>query len=110
MMKTSKKPVWIDFYGGYPELFCKAVEEKSFDAGKRLKAYENAVIAECGGFMYLHGTMEDMEAKPHKKSRHYKENPIGLQAWQIWLYFLKSKDKSSVEENCDEIPAQISTI
>ena len=50
-------------YGGYPELYA---EKLSGNAGMRA-AIRDAVIggmpclAECGGFMYLHETLEDME-------------------------------------------------
>lgn len=51
------------FHGGYPELYAKALSENQ----KMLTAIREAVqagipyMAECGGFMYLHQEMEDME-------------------------------------------------
>lgn len=51
------------FYGGYPELFAKTLSENT----SMLKSVSAAIqdglptVAECGGFMYLHREMEDME-------------------------------------------------
>lgn len=56
------------FYGGYPELNATALEE---NAGMR-KEIADAInggmpcMAECGGFMYLHNEMEDMDGNVHK--------------------------------------------
>ena len=56
------------FYGGYPELNATALEE---NAGMR-KEIADAInggmpcMAECGGFMYLHDEMEDMDGNAHK--------------------------------------------
>lgn len=53
------------FYGGYPELFAKELSENE---SMRLDVKEKLTggmpcMAECGGFMYLHQNMEDMEEK-----------------------------------------------
>ena len=51
------------FHGGYPELYAKVLSENK----KMLTSVREAVqagipyMAECGGFMYLHQEMEDME-------------------------------------------------
>lgn len=53
--------------GGYPELFAKKLSEnKSFleDIKKKIK-HGIPLLAECGGFLYLHDTMEDMEGKSY---------------------------------------------
>ncbi|MCI7812543.1 MAG: cobyrinate a,c-diamide synthase [Lachnospiraceae bacterium] len=53
-------------YGGYPELAARELSENE----SMRKSIRQAIIggmpcmAECGGFMYLHETMEDMEGKP----------------------------------------------
>ena len=61
-----KLPENIDgmlFHGGYPELYAKVLSENK----KMLTSVREAVqagipyMAECGGFMYLHQEMEDME-------------------------------------------------
>ena len=56
--------------------------------------------------MYLHETMEDMEAKPHKgvgiiKGESYRTSKLG----RFGYISLKSKTNRVLEENCDEIPA-----
>ena len=49
--------------GGYPELYAKELSEnKTMLADIREKAkLAMPIVAECGGFMYLHQTMEDTE-------------------------------------------------
>ena len=51
------------FYGGYPELFAKELSEneKMRQDVKEKLSEGLPCMAECGGFMYLHQTMEDME-------------------------------------------------
>lgn len=58
----------VILYGGYPELFAQQLEENASMRESIRKAYEAGmpVIAECGGFMYLHDTMEDMKGNPVK--------------------------------------------
>lgn len=52
-------------HGGYPELFAKSLFENSGmrESIRREIAGGLPTIAECGGFMYLHGEMEDMGGK-----------------------------------------------
>lgn len=52
-------------YGGYPELNGKALEENSMMRRSVADALHNGMpcMAECGGFMYLHEEMEDMDGK-----------------------------------------------
>lgn len=55
-------------YGGYPELYAGELE-KNVNMRSQIKdALENGlpVLAECGGFMYLHQTFQDMEGKDRK--------------------------------------------
>lgn len=106
--KLPKDLYGLIFYGGYPELFAKQLEENRSMREAIKKAYEKGmpVIAECGGFMYLHETMEDMEAKPHKgvgiiKGEAYRTSKLG----RFGYISLKSKVNRVLEEKCDEIPA-----
>lgn len=96
------------FYGGYPELFAKQLEKNRSMREDIKKAYEKGmpVIAECGGFMYLHDTMEDMDAKSHEgvgiiKGKVYKTSKLG----RFGYISLRAKKNRVLDENCDEIPA-----
>ena len=52
-------------YGGYPELYAKQLSENT----SMLRAVRDALrggmpcLAECGGFMYLHDELEDMDGR-----------------------------------------------
>jgi len=55
-------------YGGYPELHAR---ELSKNKSMKKSIYQRITegmpcVAECGGFMYLHESMEDMEGNAHK--------------------------------------------
>lgn len=54
--------------GGYPELYAKVLSENE-SMLKSVRAFINSgghVIAECGGFMYLHEYMEDIDKNKFK--------------------------------------------
>ena len=54
--------------GGYPELYAKELEENTA-MRKEIKAAAESgmpVVAECGGFMYLHETIEDQEGQQYR--------------------------------------------
>lgn len=69
-LKEKHLPEGLDgliFYGGYPELYAGRLSENE---SMRTEIRETVVggmpyLAECGGFMYLHDTMEDMEGKAY---------------------------------------------
>lgn len=54
--------------GGYPELYAKILEKNTVTLQSVKATIESGMptIAECGGFMYVHETMEDTDGKPHK--------------------------------------------
>ena len=58
----------ILLYGGYPELWGRNLEENISMRQEIREAFSSGMpmIAECGGFMYLHQWMEDMEGQPHR--------------------------------------------
>ncbi|RDY33126.1 cobyrinate a,c-diamide synthase [Lachnotalea glycerini] len=70
--------------GGYPELYASQLS-KNQTMLLQIKNFvkDNCpVIAECGGFMYLHETMEDNEAKAYPmvgaiEGKAYKTNKLG---------------------------------
>ena len=53
--------------GGYPELYAEQLSANESMKASIRSAIENGMpyLAECGGFMYLHESMEDMEHKAH---------------------------------------------
>ncbi len=54
-------------YGGYPELYAKELSANTAMRRAIREAVEGGipVMAECGGFMYLHRSMEDMEGNAY---------------------------------------------
>ena len=63
--------IWTElllYIGGYPELYAEMLEKNN----SMRKAVKEAIkggmpcLAECGGFLYLHEELEDMEGTPHK--------------------------------------------
>ena len=61
-----KLPEHIDgmlFHGGYPELYAKKLSENKEMLAAVCAEVQTGIpyMAECGGFMYLHQEMEDME-------------------------------------------------
>jgi cobyrinic acid a,c-diamide synthase len=67
-LKDSKLPDHLHgilLGGGYPELYAKKLSENVRMKTSMKEAIKNGIpsIAECGGFMYLHKTMEDMEGR-----------------------------------------------
>lgn len=61
-----KLPEHVDgmlFHGGYPELYAKKLSENKEMLAAVCAAVQTGIpyMAECGGFMYLHQEMEDME-------------------------------------------------
>lgn len=53
--------------GGYPELYAKALSQNADMLSAIKKAVENEIpiVAECGGFMYLHSVITDKEESHH---------------------------------------------
>ena len=54
--------------GGYPEMFLKELSENKTMLGEIRNAYKKGmpVIAECGGFMYLHDSISDKDGNEYK--------------------------------------------
>ena len=53
--------------GGYPELYAKELSKNTSMLASVREAIRGGMpcLAECGGFMYLHGTIEDMQGVSH---------------------------------------------
>ena len=70
-LKDSKLPTGIHgllLYGGYPELYGQSLEGNISMRESVLAGISNGlpVIAECGGFMYLHESHEDVHGNSYK--------------------------------------------
>ena len=70
--------------GGYPELYAKELEENESMRTSIREAIQNGLpsLAECGGFMYLHQEMEDMNSEAHPgvgviEGRAYRTQKLG---------------------------------
>ncbi len=57
----------VIFYGGYPELYAKelSTNQSMRESVKEKLAKGLPVMAECGGFMYLHETLEGMDGQTY---------------------------------------------
>ncbi len=71
-------------YGGYPELYARALSENAPMRDCIRAAIDGGMpcLAECGGFMYLHEEMEDMEGKSWPMAgvisgKTYRTNKLG---------------------------------
>lgn len=53
--------------GGYPELYAKRLSENAAMRNAIRAAIESGMptLAECGGFLYLHDTLSDMDGNPY---------------------------------------------
>lgn len=72
------------FYGGYPELYAKELSKNRSMIREIQKAIGQGVpyLAECGGFLYLHEFLEDMEGNSYPmvgavKGRAYRTSRLG---------------------------------
>lgn len=70
--------------GGYPEIYASQLSQniEMLDSIRSVIRSGMPCIAECGGFMYLHESMEDMEGTPYPmagviKGKAYKTNKLG---------------------------------
>lgn len=95
-------------YGGYPELYAEMLEKNN----PMRKAVKEAIkggmpcLAECGGFLYLHEELEDMEGTPHKmagviEGKAYHTGKLG----RFGYISLKQQKEVLGEKELGEIPA-----
>lgn len=68
-LHDSRLPEAVDglmFHGGYPELYAERLSKNTEMLASVREAVQDGVpcMAECGGFMYLHEQMEDMDGRP----------------------------------------------
>ncbi len=82
--------------GGYPELYAQPLGENLFMRGKIRDAVKGGmpILAECGGFLYLHDTLEDENGIAHPmvgvlRGKGYKTSSRQQQFGYITLTALK---------------------
>ena len=95
-------------YGGYPELNGKALEDNESMRCDIKKALTNGMpcIAECGGFMYLHESMEGMDGKFYKMVGAISGKVVCTSSLKRFGYItLTQKNKIFNADNLGEIPA-----
>ncbi|MGI6028123.1 MAG: cobyrinate a,c-diamide synthase [Candidatus Heteroscillospira sp.] len=94
--------------GGYPELYA----EKLGNNEKMRRSIGNAIrggmptVAECGGFLYLHGSLEDKSGKAHPMAgvipeRAYKTDRLG----RFGYVTLTAQNSGLLFEAGEEMPA-----
>ncbi|MBQ8663059.1 MAG: cobyrinate a,c-diamide synthase [Eubacterium sp.] len=86
------------FYGGYPELYAKKLSENQTMLTEIRQAIDEGMpyLAECGGFMYLHEQMQDMEGISHPmvgaiKGEAFKTSKLGGRFGYISLLSKKNQ-------------------
>ena len=81
-------------YGGYPELNGEALERNESMKTEIAQAVSGGMpcMAECGGFMYLHEQMEDMDGIKSQNlwCNLWKMFPYS-EADQVWIYHFNSR-------------------
>ena len=93
---------------GYPELNGKALEENESMRNEIREKLEGSLpcMAECGGFMYLHEEMEDIEGNIRKMAGVIKNRVFRTPRLSRFGYVTLSQKKSVFgQEDLGEIPA-----
>ena len=85
----------ILLYGGYPELNGEALERNASMKEEIAQAVKQGMpcMAECGGFMYLHEQMEDMDGVVPENLRSDSRKMLPYsETDQIWIYHINRQD------------------
>jgi cobyrinic acid a,c-diamide synthase len=92
--------------GGYPELYAKQLSENKTMLSEMKEYVENnrPILAECGGFMYLHDIMEDNNSQAYPmagaiRGKVYKTNQLG----RFGYITLSAKDEVGILTANNEI-------
>lgn len=93
--------------GGYPELFGEALEAQSQMRQEILAALTRRmpVIAECGGFLYLHEKLEDMHGRFHKGVGYVKGNAYRTPKLRRFGYITLQSSRPILGRHLGKIPA-----
>lgn len=95
-------------YGGYPELYAKELEENRHLNQAVKEAVQNGMpcLAECGGFMYLHDKIEDMEGQVHRMAGVIPGTVFWTSKLSRFGYVtLSQQEKVFANDELGEIPA-----
>jgi cobyrinic acid a,c-diamide synthase len=84
--------------GGYPELYTKSLSENCSLLSDIKSAIENnlPVIAECGGFMYLHEFIEDMQGEKYPMVGVFKGSCVKTNSLQRFGYIKMKAAKDNL--------------
>lgn len=110
-MRDKKLPEDTDgilLYGGYPELNGELLQSNStMRQSVREKITEGLpCLAECGGFMYLHEQMEDMNGSVHEMAGVIKGRAFRTPKLSRFGYVTLTQQKEVLGNNClGNIPA-----
>lgn len=98
----------IILYGGYPELYAKQLSENRTMLESIRNAAENGMplIAECGGFMYLHDTVEGADGNIYQMASVIKGCAFRTQKLQRFGYVtLTAAENSMIADKGDTLKA-----
>ncbi len=86
------------FYGGYPELYAKELSQNESMRTQIQEAIQKGLpyLAECGGFMYLHESMEDMEGNSYPMVGIIKGNAYATKKLNRFGYITLEAKKSQI--------------
>ena len=99
-LHDEKLPEYLEgllLYGGYPELYAKQLSQNS---SMRKQIKESILkgmpyLAECGGFMYLQETMEDMEGRKYPMAGVISGQAYGTQKLGRFGYITLTTEKEA---------------
>lgn len=86
------------FYGGYPEIYARGLSENA-SMRKQIQVYlKNGMpyLAECGGFMYLHDIIEDMDGKEWPMIGWVKGKAFRMKKFKRFGYISLSAKKKQI--------------
>lgn len=83
-------------YGGYPELYAKELEENAPMRQEIQDVLNQGMpcLAECGGFMYLHETMEDLKGNAYQGTGNISRTGfLYRKTYKVWLCGIKCQKR-----------------
>lgn len=94
-------------YGGYPELFGGELEARASMRHKMKQLLENGLpcLAECGGFMYLHEELENMDGRMTKGVGYLPGRAYRTPRLNRFGYITLVSEQNVLDTKFTEIPA-----